>query len=284
MQVVELGVYPIKSCRGLTVTTAAIAPTGFVGDREFVITDAQGQFLSQRQLPQLAQIQVTQAGEQLTLVYAPGGLEPLTWTPTDQGPLRPVQVWRDRTLARDQGEAVAQWLQRALALEAPVRLLRQSPQHRRPLDPDYATAANQPVSFADAFPFLITTTASLADLNRRLQAAYPGQDVTVPMNRFRPNIVIASEQPFAEDAWQTVQIGRVCFDTVKPCARCIVTTTDQRSGDRSPLGEPLHTLAQFRRVPKAGILFGVNAIARDLGTIQVGDPVQVLQGLPEGQP
>jgi len=274
MHVVELAIYPIKSCRGLALTEAAIAPTGFAGDREFVIANREGQFLTQRQLPQLAQIDVALAGGQIAL--AAPGIESFYFTPGFAGPERPVQVWRDRTLAIDQGDAVAAWLQRALQLEQPVRLLRQTPQHPRPIDPDYATAAQQPVSFADGFPFLLTNTASLADLNRRLQNAHLEGAVAVPMNRFRPNIAIASDAPFAEDDWQTARIGDVLFDTVKPCARCIITTTDQTSGERSPLGEPLKTLASFRHVPQRGILFGVNAIARTPGTIRVGDRVEVV--------
>ncbi len=276
MQVVELAVYPIKSCRGFTLEAATIAPTGFAGDREYVIADAQGQFLSQRQCPQMAQIAVTASGDQLVLSAPEGDLEPFAWVPTSSGPEQPVQVWRDRTLAIDQGDAVAQWLQRALQLEQTVRLLRQTPQHIRPIDPAYATQPNQPVSFADGYPFLLTNTASLADLNHRLQAAYPDGVDVVPMNRFRPKIAIASDRPFAEDDWQAVQIGSVVFDTVKPCSRCIITTTDQQSGQRNPLNEPLRTLAQFRQQPAAGILFGVNAIARQAGTIRVGDRVEVL--------
>ncbi|NJK99347.1 MAG: MOSC domain-containing protein [Spirulinaceae cyanobacterium SM2_1_0] len=276
MQVVELAIYPIKSCRGILLAEAAIAPTGFERDREFIITDAEGQFLTQRQLPQLAQIEVRCSGEDLILAAPAVSLKPLTLTPTLTGLEHPVQIFRDRTTAIDQGDAAAQWLQQALQLDTPVRLLRQTPKYVRPIDPHYATQPQQPVSFADGYPFLITNTASLADLNHRLQATYPQETLAVPMNRFRPNIAIASDIPFAEDEWQAVRIGEIIFDTVKPCERCVIPTTDQRSGQRSPLGEPLKTLASFRKVPQRGVLFGVNAIARCTGVIHVGDPVEVI--------
>jgi uncharacterized protein YcbX len=187
-----------------------------------------------------------------------------------------VIVWRDRAIAVDQGDQVAAWLQRVLGLDRPVRLVRQSPDHPRPVDPEFRPQADSTVSFADGFPLLVTNTASLKELNHRIQANH-GQPV--PMDRFRPNLVIQGDHPFAESDWQRLQIAGVQLDLVKPCSRCVITTTNQATGDRrkgSGLAEPLATLSQFRQVPGQGILFGENAVPHCLGDITLGDRVTVL--------
>nr|WP_237747949.1 MOSC N-terminal beta barrel domain-containing protein [Spirulina subsalsa] len=270
----ELTIYPIKSCRGIALTEAQVLSKGFLWDREFMITNEQGQFLTQRDFPQLATLGVTIDGERITLSRG-DEVAPLRFQATHQGPRSVVQVWRDRTPAIDQGETVAQWLTQALALPFPVRLFRQSPHPLRIADPHYTGRTDQPVSFADAYPFLLTNTASLAQLNRRLEATYGNSSQQVPMTRFRPNIVIHSEDPFLEDHWQTLQIGALRFAVVKPCSRCLVTTTDQQTGERNPLKEPLKTLNTFRN-QGGQIMFGQNLIPLTEGQISVGDPVKVL--------
>ncbi|MCW6035604.1 MOSC domain-containing protein [Spirulina subsalsa FACHB-351] len=273
MQVSELAIYPIKSCRGIALTQAQVLSKGFLWDREFMITNEQGQFLTQREFPQLATLGVTIDGERITL--SGEAIAPLSVQTTNQGTSQEVQVWRDRTPAIDQGETVAQWLTQALALPFPVRLFRQSPHPLRIADPHYTGRTDQPVSFADAYPFLLTNTASLAELNRRLEATYGNSSQQVPMARFRPNIVIHSDHPFLEDHWQTVQIGALRFAVVKPCSRCLVTTTDQQTGQRNPLKEPLKTLNTFRN-QGGQIMFGQNLIPLAEGRIAVGDPVTVI--------
>ncbi|HEY9867512.1 MAG TPA: MOSC domain-containing protein, partial [Candidatus Obscuribacterales bacterium] len=189
-----------------------------------------------------------------------------------------VQVWRDQTMAIDQGDDVANWLKNALKQDNQpnLRLVRQSPNFIRPVDPNYAVNPDNQVSFADGYPCLLTNTASLTELNRKLQETYPTASEEIPMNRFRPNLVIDTNQPFIEDQWKTILIGEIYFDLVKPCSRCIVTTTDQESGERNPLKEPLKTLATFRQQPR-GVMFGVNIIPRNTGTIRVGDIVEVME-------
>jgi uncharacterized protein YcbX len=159
-------------------------------------------------------------------------------------------------------------------LESPCRLVRQSPEHPRPTNPAYAPGGT--VSFADGYPLLLTTTASLADLNRRIQASDPTAEC-VSMRQFRPNIVIELDdaRAFEEDDWGSVQIGDITFDCVKPCDRCIVTTTDQSSGQRNLEKEPLKTLGTFRRFNNK-LLFGENLVPRSLGTLRVGDELQIL--------
>ncbi|MEB3160548.1 MAG: MOSC N-terminal beta barrel domain-containing protein [Synechocystis sp.] len=275
MQVSGLFIYPIKSCRGIALERVTVLEKGFAYDREFMLVDEQGNFLTQRQYPRLATIQVSLSPTHLHLSTAnhhPFSL-PLTVTGTE----KPVTVWRDRVIALDQGDQVAEWFQQALGLDQSVRLVRQSPDYPRPVDPNFRPQADNTVSFADGFPILVTNTASLAELNQRI-ATNQGQPVG--MDRFRPNLVIQGDRPFAETDWQRLQIAQVQLDLVKPCSRCIVTTTDQHTGDRreeKPLADPLATLSQFRNVPGQGILFGENAVPHRLGDIALGDRVMVLK-------
>lgn len=271
MKIAELWVYPIKGCRGVALSRAEVLRTGLQYDRQWMIVDEAGQFLTQRQLPQLTQIIVTWDDQVLKLSQAtePDNycLVPLEHDGTETA----VQVWRSHTIALDQGDAVAAWL--TAIIGQPVRLVRQSAQHLRPVNPTYAKADDVPVSFADGYPILVTNTASLAELNTRLAQNYGDRNQSVPMDRFRPNVVVAGEQPFAEDQWSALETAAVTLDLVKPCDRCIVTTTDQQQGTRHPHQEPLKTLSTFRKYPRQGILFGVNAIPQRLGPICVDDAV-----------
>ncbi len=277
MQVSGLFLYPIKSCRGIALEQVTVTPKGFAYDREFMLVDGQGKFLTQRQYPRLATIQVSLHPTHLQL--AARNYNQFTLPLTLTGIEKPVTVWRDRAIALDQGDQVAEWFQGVLGLDQSVRLVRQSPDHPRLVDPNFRPRPDNTVSFADGFPILVTNTASLADLNQRIQA---NQGQPVGMDRFRPNLVIDTDQPFAESDWKGLQIAQVTLDLVKPCSRCIVITTDQHTGDRlagSGLAEPLATLSQFRNIPSQGILFGENAVPQALGEITIGDRVTVLGGL-----
>ncbi len=278
MNLVELFIYPIKSCSKIALNQAEVTLKGLACDREFMWVDESGQFVTQRTHPQLAKVRVQQLGELIELSVEEGKIEPFHLQPTLTGTSKTVQVWRDQTIAIDQGDEVANWLQKALKLDdqSYFRLVRQSPNFIRPVDPNYAVNTDNQVSFADGYPCLLTNTASLAELNRKLTETYPISSQEVPMNRFRPNIVIDTDQPFIEDQWKTILIGEVYFDLVKPCSRCIVTTTDQNIGERNQLKEPLKTLSTFRQQPR-GVMFGLNMIPRNTGTIQVGDSVEVVE-------
>lgn len=272
MKVTAVWIYPIKSCRGISLPAAAVTAKGFAWDREFMWVDENGKFITQRQYPDLARVRVQLEGDEIALSLESGSVEPLRFEPTLTGTEIAVQVWRSRTTAIDQGDAAAAWLQAKLGLTADFRLVRQSPQYRRTVNPEYAVEGDDLVSFADGYPFLLANTASLDDLNRRMA----DESQRVPMNRFRPNIVIESDQPFAEDRWRSLQIGEVIFALVKPCDRCIVTTTDQHTGARNLQREPLKTLSTFRQFGRQGILFGENMIPRNTGAVRVGDEVRVL--------
>lgn len=225
----------------------------------------------------MALIETELGSEQLTL-RAPG-MEPLRLERRGDGPALDVEIWRDRCPAVDQGDEATAWLSSFLG--APVRLVRQCEGADRRVDPEYARAPSDQVSFADGYPFLLAAEASLDDLNGRLPDA-------LPMNRFRPNLVVAGSRPFEEDGWRVIRVGEIVFDVVKPCARCVITTVDQATGRTGK--EPLRTLATFRSLPpgRAGreggeVYFGQNLIHREGGTLEVGSPVEVLEEVDPGR-
>ncbi len=278
MNVTGIFIHPIKSCQRLELEQAEVTPLGFVRDREFMLVDRNNRFMTQREYPQMARIKVQCLDDFLLLSVNHQHIQPLKLIPNWTGSLREVQIWRDQTQAIDQGDEVAAWFQTALELKDDqiCRLVRQSPQYIRRVNPKYAVKSENAVSFADGYPFLLTNTASLDELNRRLQLVYPEQNQTIPMIRFRPNLVVEATEPFIEDQWKLIQIGAVIFHVVKPCDRCMITTTDQSSGVRDKLKEPLKTLATFRRQPN-GILFGQNLIPQNTGIVRTGDEVKIIE-------
>jgi uncharacterized protein len=273
MIISELYIYPIKSCRGIRLERAEVTPKGFFLDREFMLVDAKGKFLSQREYPQLATIEIKIIEDTFLLSSSTS----FSFKPTLTGREIAVKIWRDSTVAIDQGDKVARWFQNILGIKNECRLVRQSPKQIRAIDKQYATQENEPVSFADGYPFLLTNTASLDELNRRINLVYPDRSQEVVMNRFRPNITIDSDKPFLEGEWKLIQLGEVKFAVVKPCSRCIITTTNQLSGERNALGEPLKTLRTFRRFGNAGIMFGENLIPKTTGVVAVGDRLNIIE-------
>ena len=258
----RLFVYPVKSCSGIIVDEGVVGTTGFELDRRWVVAGEDGVFLSQRRHPRLALVKV-RVGENRLWLEAPNlrGIEvPLEREP---GPRVKVTVWGDDCAALDEGKEAAEFF--SLHLGSSARLVRLADDDARPL----SSSSGQPgdrISFADGFPFLLLSEASLEGLNRRLS-------LPVPMDRFRPNIVVSGCPAHAEDGWRQVRIGDVDFRVVKPCARCVITTTNQKTGDRS--AEPLRTLATYR-VRDSQVLFGQNLIHGGRGSMRVGDPVVVL--------
>jgi uncharacterized protein len=226
-----------------------------------MLVDREGTFLSQRKLPRMALIEPRPQGDGLR-VTAPG-MEPLV-VAAPGGGRRPVGIWKDRCDALDAGTEAARWFSGFLGVDC--SLVRQADDEARLVDADFTGGVENPhVSFVDGFPLLLTSTESLADLNRRMAR-------TVPMDRFRPNVVVSGAPAWAEDRWRQVRIGSVAFAVVKPCARCAITTVDQATGEKG--SEPLRTLGTFRR-GDGGVLFGQNLVHRARGTLEVGDPVVV---------
>ena len=262
-------IYPVKSCRGISLKSAAVDTLGFVGDRRFMIVAADGTPLTQREEPRLALVETALSTENLRLSSARFSAIEIPLTLADS-PVRRVEVWSSKGLvAEDCGDLAHQWISDLLG--GKFWLVRIGAAFRR-LVKNTSLAAPDLVSFADGFPFLTVSEASLADLNSRLkERAEPG----LPMNRFRPNLVISECDAYAEDTWERVKIGPVTFRAGGPCARCVITTTDQLTGSRGK--EPLRTLATYRRdlTDPGNVNFGQNLINEDKsGVVTVGDPVE----------
>jgi len=260
-KVAELTVYPVKGCRGIAVPRAragarglvAVSDKAAVGDREFMIVDTAGRFVSQREEPRLALIATRLESD--ALVLSAGGVAPLV-VPLDasRGAPRRVRVWQSELIADDAGDAAAAWL--AAALASGFRLVRFGPKATRLCNPQYAGDSGAQVAFSDGYPVLAIGEASLADLNARLAAT---GTAALPMNRFRPNVVLAGLEAYDEDHVDAISTGGVTLKLVKPCTRCQVTTTDQDTAKVAD--EPLATLARYRmNVALGGVTFGMNAI------------------------
>ncbi len=252
-----LHVYPVKGCRGLSPERIDAEVTGFatngLGDREWMVIDAQARFVTQREFPRLALVEVSLVGDSLALTTP--GLSPLLISLANAPhEAREVCVWRSAVRGFDKGDFAADWLSRALG--APVRLVRFDRTKPRRCNPDFVGTTGAETLFADGYPVLVIGLASLNDLNARLQANGFGQ---VPMNRFRPNLVLAGLDPYAEDYIDTIEASGVVLQCVKPCTRCQVTTTDQATAHVGV--EPLRTLAGYRMNERfGGVTFGMNAI------------------------
>lgn len=258
----RIWVYPVKSCAGIPVPEWDLDARGLRFDRSFMVVDAvSGEFLTQRELPELALITPRFAGDDL-IVAAPGGTVPVPLR-DDHAPTRRVRVWEHTGPAADCGDAPAQLLSDHLGYR--VRLVAVPQRHLRTAEETFA-GPDVPLGFSDGFPLLLIGAASLDALNARL--AHP-----LPMNRFRPNLVVEGAAAFAEDSWSRIEIGGVPIDIVKPCARCTITTVDQATGRRDG-AEPLRELGRFRRGER-GVLFGQNAVHRATGTLRAGLPVAV---------
>jgi uncharacterized protein len=245
--------YPVKSCAPEPLQSATIEARGIGFDRRWMIVDADtGRFITGREFGKLVQLQTQIIAGHLHL-QAP---DLPAWQVAAQAQRRSVTVWDDTVQAQicddDTNQRLSEWLAR------PVQLVHMDDAAIRPIDQKYAQLGDQ-VSFADGFPLLLISTASIANLQAQLGYALAAQ-------RFRGNVIIDADTPHAEDQWQRIRIGAVEFDVVKPCVRCVFTTVDHQTGQRAADGEPLRTLLKYRRGPK-GVTFGMNLIPR-LHTLQ----------------
>jgi uncharacterized protein len=259
--ITSLTVYPIKSCRGTSVEQWELDQFGLRYDRRFMVVDRSGQFMTQRHFPRLALVSPAIDGNVIR-VDAPG-------MPTLELPLEPkptimtrVTVWRYTGDATWTGEAPARWFSAFLGV--PCSLVHMPADGQRITNPVYDPSGAR-VSFADAYPLLLISEESLADLNRRLPQP-------IPMNRFRPNLTVSGGAAYAEDEWRRIEIGRLILNVVKPCDRCVVTTTDQETAERGT--EPLRTLATYRKVDGL-VYFGQNVVHEGPGRLRVGEVVAV---------
>ena len=254
--------YPIKACRGFDVPAANVERMGLQLDRRMMVVTPEGEFLTQREYPKLALVTPTLNDDNLTL-SAPN-YESIRVAIQRTGTPQPVNIWKSRGVhAIDQGEEAAQWFSDWLG--ARVHLVHIADGFLRKVNADYAVNADDHTGFADGYPILIASEEGLADLNSRLETS-------VPMNRFRPNVVVKGCEPFAEDTWKRIRIGAVELAVVKPCARCVVTTIDTLAQSK----EPLKTLNSFRKQGN-GAMFGQNVIPLNEGRLELGMNVEVIQ-------
>jgi uncharacterized protein len=264
-QVTAINVYPIKSCGGIGRQSAEVRTRGFDGDRRYMLVDDAGVFLTQRRHPRLALVHVEDDDGGGYRLDAPG-LEtlrlPREWP---EGPATSVRVWRDQVEATELPDEIGGWFAELLGFSCRVVYLAD---HQHRAVPNDAASFGDEVGFADAAPLLMTSEASLADLNARLPAP-------VTMRRFRPNLVVDGDRPFVEDAWRRIRVGEAELDVAWASTRCVLTTVDPETGVMDPAGEPLRTLRSFRR-GASGVLFGQNVIPRRLGAIRVGDEVVLI--------
>jgi uncharacterized protein YcbX len=260
----NLYLYPIKSLGGISVPEAFVEERGFRYDRRWMLVDKKGDFVTQRQHPQLALLQVSLSKTQLEVVSKGDPSQRIAF---DLGLVSDqelqVSIWGDQVLARVVSAELSRWFSDFLQMELDLVVMPESSQ--RKMDPRYAVQGES-VSFADGMPYVIIGQSSLDELNGRL--ADP-----VGMDRFRPNLVFSGGEAYAEDQFKQLQIGEVGFQVVKPCTRCVMITVDQEKGTKGK--EPLATLATYRS-QDSKVYFGQNAVALAPGMVRVGD--LILQG------
>lgn len=266
----SIHLHPVKAFAGTSPAQAAVEPWGLTGDRRWMLVDDGGRVVTQRQQPRLATAAAELRPGGGLLLSAPGA-EPVTVSVPRTAAAVTVEIFRDKVEAIPaEDPAVHAWCSAFLGI--PVRLVHMAdPAVCRPVDPEYALPG-ETVSFADGYPLLVTTTASLDALNSLIARGEHASEGPLPMNRFRPNMVVTGTDAWAEDGWSRVSVGEVRFRVAKPSGRCVVTTTDQRTAERGR--EPLHTLARHRAIG-GRLVFGQNLVPLSPGTIRVGDPVRV---------
>ncbi len=271
--------YPVKSCRGERLAGAAVEPWGLAGDRRGMLVDADGSPVTAREHPRLVLVAprpdrgvlhlTRPAGPDLT-VHVPRGDE-----------LVPVNVWGSDLVAALASAESGEWFSELAGV--PVRLVYlDDPSRRRP-NPAYSRDGDR-VSFADAYPLLLTSEGSLATLNGLIAAGPRADEGSMQMRRFRPGVVVTGTPAWAEDAWRLLRIGDVIFRAVKGCDRCVMTTVDPGTAAKGK--EPLATLARYRRWD-GKIWFGINLIPdspRPGDAIRTGDPVEILEAADTGGP
>ena len=269
MRLSGLFIYPVKGLKGIALERARCTDRGLEHDRRFMVVDAGGTFISQRTQPKMATVWTAIEAHSVTL-SAPDMAEIAVPLQPTGGEKARVQVWSSTCDAIAPSPEADAWLSEYLGLAC--RLVHMPHDSQRYSNPRYAGAGKR-VAFADGYAYLVTSEASLGDLNARLAArGHPG----LPMNRFRPNLVVEGGDAFAEDRWRELRVGSAVLGAAKPCGRCQVTTTDQATGEvRGP--EPLATLSTYRNSEEFGVMFGMNFVAVREGDVRVGDTVEALR-------
>ncbi|HGN2348578.1 TPA: YcbX family protein [Proteus mirabilis] len=262
INVSRLYIHPVKSMKGTRLSQAFARESGFTFDRDFMITTPEGRFITARKYPLLLCFIPTVMTNGI-YIQAPDG-EGIAITYQDfQSSLQPTEVWGNHFTAYVAPDEINQWFSRYLGMDVQLRWTGEKSTRRVKKSPETA------VSFADGYPYLLINEASFQSLQQRCPAS-------INIEQFRGNIIITGAKPFAEDSWQTIRIGSVVMDLVKPCSRCIMTTISIDKGIKHPTTEPLATLQTFRTDEKGDVDFGQNIIIRQSGIIRVGDKVEIL--------
>jgi len=257
-----LSIYPVKSCRGVSLSSAQLESFGLKNDRRWMVVDEKGVMLTQRKIAKMCLIQPELNSRGLTLKTS--AREELDVEIPLANKKVSVKVWDDHCQAYDAGDEAANWLSQLLSTNC--RLVYFPDDEFRQVDLNYANIGDK-TAFSDGFPLLLISQASLDDLNQRL-------DTPIPMSRFRPNIVVTGCEPFAEDTWKEVRLADMTFRIVKPCSRCVIPSINIETAEREK--EPLKTLVSYRKRDKK-IFFGQNVIANMTGKIDVGMAVDVIE-------
>lgn len=265
LTVASLHIYPIKSLGGFSVKEARTTDRGFEHDRRWMLIDVDGRFISQRESSAMACLHCSPLVDGFRVTdIRDGAMIDIPWE-ISSAEQRRAMVWSDVVSVHQASTALSAWF--AQKLDVSCALVFMPEESLRPVDPTYASGIT---SFSDGFPFLIVSQASLDDLNTRIPEP-------LPMDRFRPNIVIAGGHAFQEDGWKGIATSGARFSLVKPCARCVIPTIDQHTGERGK--EPSRTLATYRKRVmgdgKVKVDFGINAMAPEGGIVRAGEPVTI---------
>ena len=255
-----LSIYPVKSLAGIELSQSDLQQTGLRFDRRWMVVSPDGKFLTQRSQPQMALVHTRIDNGQLTLSKQ-GMPDLLVPSIANTAQRMQVTVWRDTLAVAHISNAVDSWLSEAIGVAC--QLVYFPDDVLRGVNPDYAKPGDI-TAFADGYPLLLISQASLDDLNSRLQQP-------LPMKRFRPNLVVTGCEPYAEDQWKNIQIGDIKLRVAKPCSRCATTTVDPETGQYTGK-EPLRTLSKYRRQDNK-VMFGQNLLHDNIGTLHVGDLV-----------
>lgn len=279
MHISEINIYPIKSLKGISLDTATVEERGLRYDRRWMLTHPDGMFFTQREFPRMATISVwiEEDGSGLGVAADRFGDVFIPSQP-DTGNKQQVTIWQSVCEGEIYGGALNEWFSDVIGTKC--QLVYMPDNTRRSVNKRF-DRGDEVVSFADGYPLMVLSEATLADLNSRIEDS-------LPMNRFRPNLVVSGSSAFAEDDWERIRIGDAVFRSTKPCERCVMTTVDQSKGEFTGK-EPLKTLASYRMakdvmrdrydslgVGANAVLFGQNLIAESVGaTVSVGDAVEV---------
>ncbi|MBM3109736.1 MOSC domain-containing protein [Pseudomonas sp. P66] len=267
MQLSALYRYPLKSARGQALQSSSLGLLGLNGDRRWMLVErGNGRFLTQRAYPQMSQLTALYSDDGHLTLQAPGRSALSVPVPQADSDLRGVTIWRDTFRVPDAGDEAGQWLSEFIGKD--IRLVHVPEERARFLPGGYGDNTDR-VAFADGFPLLLIGQSSLDDLIQKVGRP-------LEMARFRPNLVVEGAQAFAEDGWKRIRVGDMEFRVLKPCERCIMTTIDPQTGERSADREPLTTLKTYRQ-KEGDVLFGQNLVADGSGTLEVGMPVTVLE-------